>query len=150
MPEPQPIAFVDKYEQEWIFMLREDVKEYTYKGIPIIWLGKESEDKLKDKPKVSFLDIPISPKREDRRRSVGSMEPKVLGSPCTGGIGESGESDLGGSKRTSVFPRPRDSKGALGKSTPELSRKVRPSQFWKWVKKYNGSADPYDHLAPFR
>ena len=27
---------------------------------------------------------------------------------------------------------------------------MRPSQFQKWVKKYNGSADPYDHLATFR
>ena len=78
MPEPQPVAFVDKYEQEWILMLKEDVKDYTYKGIPILWLGKESEDKLKDEPKVSFSDIPISPKREDCRRSDSQGNQKCL------------------------------------------------------------------------
>ena len=36
MPEPKPVAFVDKYEQEWILALREDMKDYTYKGIPIL------------------------------------------------------------------------------------------------------------------
>ena len=51
MPEPKPVAFVDKYKKEWILVLREDVKDYTYKGIPIHWLGKESEDELKDEPK---------------------------------------------------------------------------------------------------
>ena len=40
MSEPQPVAFVDKYAQEWILVLREEVKDYTYKGIPIFWLGK--------------------------------------------------------------------------------------------------------------
>ena len=28
--------------------------------------------------------------------------------------------------------------------------KTRPSHFQKWVKKYNGARDPYDHLASFR
>ena len=28
--------------------------------------------------------------------------------------------------------------------------KTRPSHFQKWVKKYNGSGDPYDYLASFR
>ena len=68
----------------------------------------------------------------------------------TGGLGESGESGLGGSKRTPGFPCRGDSKGASGKSTPDSSRRVRPSQFQKWVKKYNWSADPYDHVATFR
>ena len=36
MPEPQPVTFIDKYKQEWILMLKEDVKDYTYKGIPIL------------------------------------------------------------------------------------------------------------------
>ena len=40
MLEPRPVAFVDKYEQEWILMLREDVRGYTYKGIPILWRRK--------------------------------------------------------------------------------------------------------------
>ena len=58
---------------------------------------------------------------------------------------DSGHGELG---RKPSGPRPGDSKGGLGK-TPD-SQKVRPSQFQKWVKKYNGSADPYDHLATFR
>ena len=28
--------------------------------------------------------------------------------------------------------------------------KTRPSHFQKWVKKFGGSGDPYDHLASFR
>ncbi len=32
----------------------------------------------------------------------------------------------------------------------ENNRKVRPSQFQKWVRKYDGSGDPYDHLASFK
>ena len=27
------------------------------------------------------------------------------------------------------------------------TRRVRPAIFQKWVKKFNGSGDPYDHLA---
>ena len=30
------------------------------------------------------------------------------------------------------------------------SRRVRPDNFQKWVKKFNGSGDPYDHLASFK
>ena len=62
----------------------------------------------------------------------------------------SGESGHGGSRRTPKVPSPGGSKGFSRKSFPDSSRKVRPSQFQKWVKKYNGSADPYDHLATFR
>ena len=35
-------------------------------------------------------------------------------------------------------------------ASKERSRKVRPSQFQKWVPKYDGSGDPYDHLASFK
>ena len=30
------------------------------------------------------------------------------------------------------------------------NRRVRPTNFQKWVKKFNGSGDPYDHLASFK
>ena len=30
------------------------------------------------------------------------------------------------------------------------NRRVRPANFQKWVKKFNGSGDPYDHLASFK
>ncbi|MCO5567204.1 hypothetical protein L7F22_020892 [Adiantum nelumboides] len=30
------------------------------------------------------------------------------------------------------------------------ARKIRPADLQKWVKKFNGSGDPYDHLASFR
>ena len=36
-----------------------------------------------------------------------------------------------------------------GRPTHE-SRKVRPSNFQKWVKKFNGTGDPYDHVASFK
>ena len=34
--------------------------------------------------------------------------------------------------------------------TKENSRKGRPSQFQKWLRKYDGSGNPYDHLASFK
>ena len=37
-----------------------------------------------------------------------------------------------------------------GKPPIEYPRKTRPSNFQKWVKKYNGLEDPYDHLASFK
>ena len=40
--------------------------------------------------------------------------------------------------------RPR---GSMGVPT---RHKTRPSHFQKWVKKFNGSKDPYNHLASFR
>ena len=30
------------------------------------------------------------------------------------------------------------------------NRRVRPANFQKWIKKFNGSSDPYDHLASFK
>ena len=39
--------------------------------------------------------------------------------------------------------RPSGAMGAL------MRGKTRPSHFQKWVKKYNGSGDPYGHLASF-
>ena len=30
------------------------------------------------------------------------------------------------------------------------TRRVRPTNFQKWVKKFNGLGDPYDHLARFK
>ena len=38
----------------------------------------------------------------------------------------------------------------LCKRSPSERRKVRPSDFQKWVKKFNGTSDPYDHLANFQ
>ena len=38
----------------------------------------------------------------------------------------------------------------FGKPFVEYPRRTRPSNFQKWVKKYNGSGDPYDHLASFK
>ena len=38
----------------------------------------------------------------------------------------------------------------LGRPPIEYPRRIRPSNFQKWVKKCNGSGDPYDHLASFK
>ena len=37
--------------------------------------------------------------------------------------------------------------GSIGVPT---RHKTRPSYFQKWVNKFNGSRDPYDHVAYFR
>ena len=36
------------------------------------------------------------------------------------------------------------------KKDDEYGQKVRPSTWKKWVKNYNGTSDPYDHIAAFR
>ena len=56
-------------------MLREDVRGHNYKGIPILWLGKEKEDDLKDEPKekVSCPDKPESPKKGGRQRKTDDL-----------------------------------------------------------------------------
>ena len=120
MPEPRPVAFVDKYNQEWTLMLQEEVRGYTYKGRSILWKGKEGEGESKEDHGVTFLDIPISPKSEDRRKADDSRGPKVPASPRTGGSGGFGErgfagdSGHGGSGRTPDGPCPGDSKGGSG------------------------------------
>ena len=38
----------------------------------------------------------------------------------------------------------------FGKVPTKYPQKTCPSNFQKWVKKYNGSRDPYDHLATFK
>ena len=38
----------------------------------------------------------------------------------------------------------------FGKARTKHPRKTRPSNFQKWVKKYNGSGDSYDSLATFK
>ena len=47
-----------------------------------------------------------------------------------------------------------DSRGEPSAHFPRQSslepREVRPSNFQKWVKKFNGLGDPYDHLASFK
>ena len=37
-----------------------------------------------------------------------------------------------------------------GKPPVEYPKKTRQSNFQKWVKKYNGSRDLYDHLVSFK
>ena len=51
--------------------------------------------------------------------------------------------------RTSV---PREEKASIHFLTksPSEPRKVRPSDFQKWVKRFNGTGDPYRHLASFQ
>ena len=38
----------------------------------------------------------------------------------------------------------------LGRPPIDYPRKTRPLNIQKWVKKYNGLGDPYDHLASFK
>ena len=46
-------------------------------------------------------------------------------------------------------PREEASIPFLTKS-PLEPRKVRPCDFWKWVKKFNETGVPYDHVASFQ
>ena len=40
--------------------------------------------------------------------------------------------------------------GYFPRKTSFDHRRVRPANFQKWVKKYNGSGDPYDQFASFK
>ena len=50
-----------------------------------------------------------------------------------------------------MFPTPdRTKRFSSGKSIFDSSKKMRPYHFQKWVKRYSGTTDPYDHLPTFK
>ena len=57
--------------------------------------------------------------------------------------------DLSGHPATEVPPEPLLSTSVLSVGTPTRNR-TKPSHFQKWVTKFDGTCDPYDHLASFK
>ena len=117
--DPAPVAFVDKYNQEWTLMLRAEVRGYTYKGRIILWRGKGKEDDSEGDHGTSVLDIPISPKSEDRRSGDDSRKPKGPVSPHFGGLGGPGSpGDPGGPGGPRGFGGTGGTGGRLGGPRP--------------------------------
>ena len=121
---------------------------HTWK--PVSFYSKEETNGAstsKGTAHVDFVDKPREPAfipKKEPTKSKSELD-TFGGKGHLGECGPTGPGGSSGSKRfTSLMGFP------TGKGTTEYSQKTRPSSFQKWVKKYNGSGDPYDHLATFK
>ena len=144
------LIFLDKYGQEWSLLEEAELTTYLHMGIPVsFYLAEEEEpagtSTAKNKHNVGFAagfkEPPKSTKIETEKSKKESTA-RHGHSGHSGFTGTKGPGGIFGSKHTGSmggYPH--------GKPPMEHPRKTRPSNFQKWVKKYNGSGDPYDHLA---
>ena len=126
------------------------METFIYMGKPVSFYFKKETNGASTSKGTAHVDFadkprepPFIPKREPTKSK--SKFDTSGGKGHLGGCGPTGPRGSSGSKRfTSMIGFP------TGKGTTEYPRKTRPSNFQKWVKKYNGSGDPYDHLANFK
>ena len=161
------IYFLDKFGQEWTLLLKEEVRGFTHQGVPITMLGRDAKSTsrgeipiLRPMQRVSFFENPIFPRDERMRNFDGSMGPSAPKMPrLTNSIhmheyrvsGDPAHEESRKMPFTPMFSTPDMIKGfSFGKSFFESSRKMIPSHFQKWVKKYSGIGDPYNQLATFK
>ena len=159
-----PMSFFDKFGIEWNLLLDNEVKGVTYLGVPITRTGFPEAGTSsfgfrtpvaipRATPSAPPMFIP-RPSPSAHRVSFADerMGPRPMGSGFT--------------HASSGHPAMRVPTGPLPTSTPHTPlvttnfknggslgggrNKTRPSHFQKWVKKFSGSGDPYDHLASFR
>ena len=163
-----PTIFLDKFGFEWSLLLESEVGGITFMGNPISRFGgvgiRTPPSILRPTYSASSMPLPgptPRPTASGPRVSFlrGNARPSVppgfrpLGSVNTHAM--SGHPASKGPTRplsTSLFHAPLGSTGFRPGGSPwETPRsKVRPSHFQKWVKKFSGAGDPYDHLASFK
>lgn len=176
--QPEMVLILDKLGQEWRELKLDEVKTFTYLGVPVTGIdkgkgiaGEKNESYVHplfsssnpyattdfsfkmppyatfpEGPKVSFFDTNSIPGGKHGFKREGSTH-----THATSGV-----------KATKV---PTDPLKPYSTFTPSMSAgfrpgsraswdstrsKVKPTNFQKWVKKFNGSGDPYDHLASFK
>ena len=143
------LIFLEKFGQEWTLVDEAKLETFTHMGKPVSFYFKEETNGAstsKGTAHVDFADkpreTPFSPKKEPTKRKSELDTSESKGH--LGGFGPIGPGGSSGSKRfTSMMGFP------TGKGTIKYPRKTRPSNFQKWIKKYNGVGDPFDHLATF-
>lgn len=148
--DPVSAKFVDKDGVEYELVNGLDVHRYTFQGTPIVVtmpppVRKEkhnnSKDQVRSSPPVryegmgSYATTPVQINTSEPRGAISWFETPRMGPTRSFHV----------ANKFSGFPK--------GEGVPKFednSRRVRPSQFQKWVRKYDGSGDPYDHLASFK
>ena len=138
-------------------------------GMPIVKANKEvgtSSESMYNRPGPLPMPTPSAPPLSILRptMSVPRVSFREPGIPLMGVDGWRPEGSMGASSghpatkvpigptpiRSSLTPlitlgfRPTGAGGVVTRG------KTRPSHFQKWIKKFNGSGDPYDHLASFK
>ena len=122
------VIYLDKFGLEWEMILPGDLKDLTYLGESVVRYEREKRTPI---PTLSFKDPSTT--------GTSGLRPKTSRSMHV----------LSGHLAIEVPTRPLQSTPVHSMGTPTRN-KTRPSHFQKWVKKFNGTGDPYDHLASFK
>ena len=160
---PQPVMFLDKYGLEWKLMLESDLRGITALGVPIVKARPEASTSgftfrtpmAVPRPTPSAPPIhtarPVTSTHHVSFAKDGGM-PRPIGSEATHATsGHPASRVPTGPLPTSSLHPPMVSTGSKHEGSLGGGRnKTRPSHFQKWVKKFSGSGDPYDHLASFK
>ena len=170
--------YKDNLGNKYVKMSWEEIMNITYLGVPLFAEYSPRATAIPDETAYSGETITQKPKLYNEQRIDGNRDrvqgstgatwgtspsqPKVAGKTDTqrGQPLNTGDRRVGASQTTREPPRPpprmmedpfNQRRGGHGRRhDDEYSQKVRPSTLQKLVKKYNGSGDPYDHIASFR
>ena len=143
------VLFLDKYGKEWNLLDDKGLEAHQHLGRPVSQYFKEDKDSVggnasSDTHKDQVKTPPQSRPKDHRKE--GDKSTHTHGdSGHSGHRGPNGPKGSFGSRHVNFMGGP-PTRGA----PMEHPRRTRPSNFQKWVKKYNGSGDPYDHLASFK
>ncbi|MCO5560573.1 hypothetical protein L7F22_014188 [Adiantum nelumboides] len=146
--------YVDKYGIRYELMEQRAAQGLTWQGLPIPELAPGSGS--------SIGAGVISPQRSKSRKPGRSEKPAPSAPPMPMHQAATFNWDRMGFEANLESFRPTFQTPTVQTGLPhgDMSaqfferqlfnqRRVRPSDFQKWVKKFNGTGDPYDHLAIF-
>ena len=150
------VVYKEKYDVDYRLIALEEI--FTFGGLPLLETLSCITTKIrKQENKDPFLHVEI-PTRQPRSKLVANETTWPM-RKAKKGEDDSTESK-GGHGFNTIPWRLHTIKQNIGillsskVSTSEdlrpLLRKARPTNFQKWVKKYDGNGDPFKHMASFR
>ena len=171
--------YKDNLGNKYVKMSWEEIMNITYLGVPLFADFSPRATAIPNETAYSGETITQKPKPYNEQRVDGNRDRAQGSTGATWGTSPSqpkvaGKNDtrrgqppnmgdwrrVVASQTTREPPRPpprmpedpfNPRRGGHGRRhDDEYSRKVRPSTLQKLVKKYDGSGDPYDHIASFR
>jgi hypothetical protein len=101
-----------------------------------------------------FAELGLGPPPMDRDHTHPRF-PQEVPKPPFGGAATS-HMDESGAHRGGAPAAPLETKGGFrpkrvrGKKEPQWGKQIRPTSLQKFCKRFNGSGDPYDHVAQYR
>ena len=147
------LVFLDRYGQEWTLIEDRELHTLQNLGIPLSYnYMKEGGPKgmgmepFGEAPHVSFP--PFKLEATSLPRAKTRCEESMPTFVDSGHMRSHGPTRHEGSFRSKIVT-PMEG-FSYSKPPIEYPRKTIPSNFQKWMKKYNGSEDPYDHLVSFK